>query len=595
MSNSLSGFQIMAAQGLLNGNGLAPPNISANLALYNSFAPVNNFITIYNNANAANVTLPNTLLLQSIGANTFPHIFGQVPFDFSSALTPGLLFNKIPPRISYWFGNVASNSILIQVLNQAQVYSQQSSDLINSAASTQWPNGPSSTASGGFSSIAGNNITAVSLAFQQLGTLMDMSVPLNGFSNAGCFKQILDSGNDSIGNLHLNFFGKTFIDPITGNSYIINADLLNLIIDNPMGRNDDDSFQVVALNPLDLLLGTMANSALTATGDLDAVVTFFKINGSAASLINQWTDCLNIPFMLGTQAATEIRTSLNLNSTDIFDAYDFIKLLISNIKGLSNLISLADLGTIMSHISLLPNSNLSAMISPLSNTDYSNLQATMGKGSGANGNPTVADILGSTNLNDALVNTMIGFSPLLITSLWANISSDTGNIANALLHGISSPVFLSNGNSYTDINSLSSNAVILINQESLTLTNEVSNPNLFSDYNGIAETHNNSILLSPIDGVDTWDLTPDNISLSGFPQQLASMAIENVEISGLDVIIPLFDSTVVGQALNAIVIEAINNRALSNAGLMGSSFDANPTTLATSPTGTNTIGGGRIK
>jgi hypothetical protein len=73
------------------------------------------------------------------------------------------------------------------------------------------------------------------------------------------------------------------------------------------------------------------------------------------------------------------------------------------------------------------------------------------------------------------------------------------------------------------------------------------------------------------------------------------MAVENVETSGLDVIVPLFDSTITGQALNAVVIEAINNQTLSNSGLSTTSFDQNSTILSSQPTGTNTIGRGRVK
>lgn len=594
MTNTLSGFQVLATHGLLQGEGVTPPNISANLTSYYSLSPVNNFNIIYHNANAANVTITNTSALQSLGANTFPHIFGQVPYDFSSALQVGPLFDKVVPRISYWFGNVISSSVFIQVLSSAQVYAQQSADLLNSAASTQWPNGPSSTASGGFSSIGGSDSKAVSSAFQQLGLLMDMSAPLSGFSNAGCFKQILDSGNNSIGNLHLNFFGKNIIDPSSGISYVVNEDLLNMIINNPVGRNEDDSFQVVSLNPLDKILGELANSALVDTGDLDAVVTFLEINGDSASNINQWTDCLNISLMLGIQATQAIRESLNLKSSDILDAYDLIKLVMTSVKGISNLNSISEIGKVMSSISMLPLSNLTLLINPISSSNYANLQMSVGKGSGKNGNPTVADILGLTNLNDALNNTIIGLNSISNTPSWSNISSDTGNIANALVNGITSPVFLSNGNSYSNINDLCSNAVVLINSESLILTNEISNPSLFSDYNGIAETHNNSIQLMPITGIDTYDLVPDNISLSGFPSQLSSLAVQNIETSGLDVLIPLFDNTITGQALNAIVLESKNNQILSQNGLVSSSFDENPNGLLTSPTGTKTIGGGRV-
>jgi len=53
----------------------------------------------------------------------------------------------------------------------------------------------------------------------------------------------------------------------------------------------------------------------------------------------------------------------------------------------------------------------------------------------------------------------------------------------------------------------------------------------------------------------------------------------NDEITGLDVVTPLFDSTITGQALSAIIVESQNNQTLLDAGLETSSFDSNPTTL----------------
>ena len=318
MSNSQSGFQLLASVGMGSGQGLLPQNITANLASYNAISTVNNWRSIYFNANAAGVFASNTIALRSIGTNVFPGIFGQTPFEYSSSLGTGPLFDKIIPRISNWFGNINSSSIFIQVLNQAQIYASQSADLINSAASTQWVNGAASTATGGFSSIADTSINIVGQSFENMGSTMQLSSPLNGFSNAGCFQQLIDSGNETIGNLHLNFFGKTIIDPSTGTQYIIGKDLFQLIINDPRGRTSDDTFQIAALNPLDVLIGEVANTALIDTGNLDAVVSYFEVSGSQ---INQWTDCLNIPLMLGVTASNAI---MNAQKISTLDAYSLI-------------------------------------------------------------------------------------------------------------------------------------------------------------------------------------------------------------------------------------------------------------------------------
>jgi hypothetical protein len=73
------------------------------------------------------------------------------------------------------------------------------------------------------------------------------------------------------------------------------------------------------------------------------------------------------------------------------------------------------------------------------------------------------------------------------------------------------------------------------------------------------------------------------------------MSLGNVETTGMDVLLPLIsNSSIAGQALIAVIIEAQNNQQLNNSGLVPSSFDASPDTVTVLPTGANTIGGGRI-
>ena len=494
--NSLSGFQIIALDGLREGNGLAPPNITANYNSYKNFAPVANFSNIFYNATSnANITSSNANLLISIGANSFPQIFGQIPNDFSSYIGMGPLFDIAPNRTKTWFGNGNSISTFIQSIQTAQDYALTAQSILESAATAQWPGGPSGSLTGGFSTIAGNNTASIKQcgnAIGQLGTLMNPSDLFNGFSNAYCFQQILESGANYIGNLHVTFFGKLIIDPVTGTEYIIGSDLFNLIMNNPYGLSNDDPFQIAALNPLDILLGQMANEALTSTSDLDAVISFFNV-GDAASRIYKWTDCFDLPLMLGPIATQNIVKATNSPLT----IYTFIKAL-SNIPGLSNTPSLTSLGMAMSQLSL-PTSNILALTTPVSANLFANIQATFGPGTGTYGNPTVDDIMGATYFNLALTNTIEALTPLTYVPIWTVISSDTGNIASALINGFPiGGVQLSNSNLYSNINTLAVAGSNLINENANILASQapsLTNVALFKSYNGVAETHNNSQLL----------------------------------------------------------------------------------------------------
>jgi len=660
--NGLTGFQILASTGLQNGEGIAPPNIAVNLTAYSSYAPVTNFSNIYSTANTLpfGLTPTNANLLKSIGANSFPHVFGQIPNDFASNLGTGPLFEIAPARTVAWFGGSPTANVYLQVLGQAQSYAATTQAVLGTAAATQWSGSPALSASGGFSSIGGNDpvqFISVANAISELGTLMIPSDPFSGFSNAGCFKEILDSGNDTIGNLHLNFFGKTIVDPTTVNTVVIGSELFDYVIANPVGMSADDTFLITELNPLDAVIGQAANDALTQTGDLDAVVSFFGVGSNAAPAIYQWTDALNIPLMLGPTVTAIISNALALGSATL-DAYHLIRGLVTNVPGLTNLPSMTALGTTMAQITPLTNSpELMALTSPISQDQFANLQTSFGPGSGTNGNPTVDDVLGSTNFNQALSSTSLGLQPLTTTTHYANISSDTGNIKAALTDNVF-PVTLSDGSTYADINSLAVGGSALINQNAQNLANiapTLTDTSLFTSYNGIAETHNNSIVLSAANGnfapinptaiasnlVSNFpkvggltglvlsiihkyygasqtvmiDNPPQNAmfmkipgapsglsSLTSFPSSLASMAsiasqIPNAdEVTGLNNVMNCIDiSTLTGQALNATVAEAQNAQVLQANSLVNQSLATNPVSLVTPPTGRSTIGGGLIR
>ena len=657
--NQLTGFQIVAANGLQNGEGLQPPNIVANLTVYMSFAPVNNYSNIYTTANALpyGLTLTNASLLQSLGANSFPHIFGQVPNDFSSNLGNGPLFTIAPIRTASWFNGAPTANIYLQALGQAQNYAATAQAILSSASSTQWSGGPAASATGGFSAIGGNDPTtfqAVANAFIQLGTLMIPNESYNGFSNADCFNRILESGNDTIGNLHLTFFGQNIVDPTTGNTWIIGSELFAYVMNNPVGLSGNDIFQIAALNPLDTIIGQAADIALTQTGDLDAVVTFFGVGPTAAQRVYKWTDCLNISLMLGTEVTQTISNTLNLGTISL-DAYYLINGLTTNIPGLTNIPSMTALGTTMAQITPLTNSNtLLSMTAPLSQTDFANLQATFGPGSGTNGNPTVDDVLGSTNFNQALSDTITVLKPLTASPYYANISLDTSNIANALVSN-SFPITLSDGSTYANINGLAVGGSTLVNQNAQNLANiapSVANISLLSTFNNIAETHNNSANLSATGSyvpINTLSLSTNALAdynkaselvglilsiinkyygashitkidnppqfamfqripgapnfspsavLSSFPTSLASMAAMSSQIPNADEITGLNNvsncinmNTVTGQALTATIKEAQNTQVLTANGLISQSLATNPTKLLTPQTGMNTIGG----
>lgn len=630
--NDLSAFQVIAIQGLQNGEGVAPPNIQALYDEYLGFAPVGNFANIYVNANA-NVTISesNITLLQSIGCNSFPQLFGVIPYEYSSEIGIGLVFDICPKRTEAWFGNssIGGANVYINVLSQAQMYAQTAQSVISSAANTQWNGDAVSTATGGFSNIAGNNFKEVGERISEMGTLLLPPYSRNGFSNAGCFQSMYDNGDKTIGNLNRTFFDQPLTDPSTGNVYIINDTLFNKIINNSVGMGDDDSNKIAALNPLDIVLGQYADNALSDTGDLDAVVTYFNVGPNIASGINNWTDCLNVSGILGSNLSNVVASAMNVPTCN---AYSFIQGL-NSITGFTNVPDMTTLGEIMMSLQPMGTSpNLANLTTPLSDSDIANVQASFGPGSGTYGNPTVDDILGSTNYNGAIANTIPILQSLLSNDLYIDISTDTGNIANALLSFPSNGVKFSDGTVYYNLNDVAVYGSNLINMNANVLYSQA-NANSLISYNKIAETHNNSANLTSFNSfipINTIPLQTNSLadydevsgftgmvlgvinrffgasqntsvnnppqpamyqkfpmngnpsmSLQSFPSSLASMAAANAsnpagdETTGLNNVSNCLDmGTTTGQALKAVIIHTQNMQVLSNSGIPPSGFDS---------------------
>ena len=671
MENILNGFQIIAANGLQSGEGIIPPNISLLYNEYKDFLPVANYGNIYSsiqNANSymgtCNITTSNGIismssananLLINVGSNSFPHIFGVVPAEFSSYLGNGPLMDMSYARTTGWFGNSGTANIFLQVLGQAQTYATGAHAVLSSASTTQWSGNPFSTATGGFSNIAGNNkenFLMVANVFIDMGSLMQPSRPFNGFSNAGCFKRIYDSGNQTIGNLHLNFFGKTITDPVSGNSYIIDNTLFNDILSNPMGLNSEDTFQIAALNPLDSVLGTFADGALQQTDDLDAVVTYFGVGPNIASKIYNWTDSMNVEYISGTLVSNIICSSLNIPT---LNAYALIKGLTSSVSGLTNLSSMISLGNMMEQISPLESSlQLQSLSSPISSSDFSNIRSSFGNGSGTYGNPTVDDILGSTAYNQALSNYIMAITPLEHLPEYLLISSDSGNISYVLQYGFpTTGINLSNGKNYTNLDLLAHDGSVLLNQNANLLANiapSYSNVSQLSSYNRIAQTHNNSKSITASNSLLPINVTPlqtnilsnftqlsglsglilgivhqhyssssmlkidsppraavfqefplmsnPKISTFAFPAVLSSMAAKNFqnptadEVTGLNNLSNCIDHTsLTGQALNGIIVHTNNSQLMRNYGILTQAHASNPSSSFYIPPLSSTMGG----
>ena len=68
-------------------------------------------------------------------------------------------------------------------------------------------------------------------------------------------------------------------------------------------------------------------------------------------------------------------------------------------------------------------------------------------------------------------------------------------------------------------------------------------------------------------------------SITNFCTTLNMVATDNIETGGLDVIIPVINNSLTGQALSATIIEAQNNLIFSAGGIVTDSYTSNTTII----------------
>lgn len=550
------------------------PDISSSMAKLDTLAAVNAYRQMQS-ANLLVLTSDNANLVIGLGSNSLPQLFGAIPFEYINNIGYGSLFDITDNRLKSYLPNNNSN-VFIEIVEQASLYATQANDILLSI-NNSLPITPNQN-SGGLGAIGGyQNINLIGNRFAQLGNLLKFSSPNGGFSAASIFLDILLNNDTTIGNLHINFYGQQIVDPTTGAYLTVNQKLLTYIVNNPTSTIDatlttSASYPVVALNPLEIPLRELANKALTLTGDLDAVITYLNLGQDVVNTINVFTDCLNISNVLGSTITSDILSEQNLSMTANLTPDIFIPILLNNIKGISNVRSIAQLGQAMQEVSLPIITIENSVYSLNGNINTANILSNLGVAT-ANITLQVEDVLGNSNIVSVINNTITGLESIIaINNLndLPNIISNTSNLSSALINGITGNVYLSNGTSYDNINSLVANAVPLIEEESSNVKIIVGSIN-FSEYNALAKSHNDSINYLHLANINISDISNSNISITttaAFLQSLPQLINNNStgELAFLQSYIN--NNGLGGSSLTASITEAQNQSTLSKYGIL---------------------------
>jgi hypothetical protein len=565
MSSSVSAFQIILSNEL-QGNTLPVtfgPTANILLSEYEAVGFVSQYDTIIDMVNGGNVSYLSFNAVQSLttlGSDSFPELFNATPSQFTSSAGYGPLFGNAIIHIERYI-NPNNSTVFFQSVSNAAIFAQQQNAIISSLTTLPSTIVASQYTTGGISAFAGNsasNLATVAAAFANIGSVIDFQNLAASFS-ASAILLPLAQQSSPVANLQVNLFGKTIVNPVTGKLYVINAATLQSIVNNPVSA-DGVVTPTVSQHPLEAPLQVAVNAALSDIGDLDAMCTYLGVSGATAASVFQFTDFLNPTLMFNT-ATPILMQNLGIVSAGGLTVPNIVDMLQQNLTGATNIQSSAQLANAMSQLQSVDSLSQITAISvlPTSNT-ISNI------GIGVNGLLTVSDVLGSSNIAPVLSNLTTSISSINALPVMANIRADISNLVIGLTTA-NVPGPLSNGDTFANINSYVLGCTFLINQNANTVNAATNFTSLISDYNLIAQTYNNSVELLPLSGISPGNIVFSNTAAQSFVNDLATYAIDS--LGSVNFIQPLIDnSTLVGQAASAVIVDTQNTQVLTNLGLI---------------------------
>ena len=649
--NALSGFGVAAAVGFMKGEGIKAPNITAAVSSFANSSVAEEFKSFASHSDIG----PQLKAM----ADDFPQLFGTVPPDFQAGLSPTGPVNLADiahANTSTLFSKGVGG--FSQALGAAKGYAAQAGDLLQSAATATFAGDPMKMLTGGLSKLGGSDPAAlakVGTALAGLGGSINLAKPDAGMSPVNALSSLASKGAGFVSNLHTTVLNQSIKDPISGASLKVDAKLFDSIAaeakslgkavaDNPLSKTlgglmdsavkgkDDlksmagaagaDSALAAVSDPVDFAVAQMgragaAVAGLLPTGDikLPPMPSSLPTPGEAVSAIkavatdavdklgnmlpklpevpsvgavSKFTDTLDVNKQLGAAASAMTKNlgiSGDLNPKALADG---LAEQIGGLDKIANLGGLKAMGDVMGKIQM-PKLDLLGS-APISQADFHGLISAVGGGSGPSGAPKLEDILGGTNFDEALKKCGQGLAKLdqgkikhvkdQIAAAAALIATDDGM----------------NGARAAGIAMIDSLAPVVSSLKAEAAANPAA-ADLFKSFNGLAESHNNSINLKAKAEIAMSSMKDSISSKMSLVAGLGSLGLANAKTGAADFMTNLIDKeSKAGQAAMAAMVESVNSKLMNDIGMkVDLQSPGNPLEAFKPPqTGTSTIGGGKV-
>jgi uncharacterized protein YerC len=544
--------------------------------------------TVISSSTTVAVNLLNHNVIRTF-AEDFPALVGSVPQQFISNWGNGLLIPKAHARTAAMFPGGQGSRLFASILGQAQAYAQNTRSIYTSAAQSTFGSDSSavSGAMGGVDKLAGNNpadLQAVGACMFQSAALINLQQPWVSYSAAHVLKYIADRNALYVGNLSTKVFNKTFVDPVTQRPQLIISVFLDQLIANSTAQTP------LYQTAVDRALADFVNQALDST-DVQQIAQFMQVLTAApirsfAQLLNpdtQWQSTQNI-------------LKIHTGQTGVVQA---IISAVTRHMRIGTSATAAELGSVLTQMQPVSGAALSQLTVPTTPAQFQTLLNLLGTGSGENGSMRCEDCVGQTNYNEVLQFTIAVLSPYH-TAQGANeflrpaVSAVTA-LQEASELGNFEDITQSDWTEYDDwaeliidikntVDPIAQQIGIQVEQSGLSL--------MLMPYNRLAETHNTSHFVytaAPI-----YQDVPTGINpVINFIKQLANYGLNADQFDSQQIIEDCcVADSVTGQAVIAVMREAVNINALSSADLGSDANSLNSTPVPVPPTGLGLVGGG---
>lgn len=511
-------------------------------------------------------------------AKGFPMALGSTPQQFTSTWGTGNLFHRAHARTSGWFNNDGCKTFA-NVLGQAQGYASQTRSVMKSAALAEFgTGGPAAGATGGFSKIAGNDSTDLSVVgagFAKAAGLINLQNPWASFSAALVIQEAIRNNAEKTGNLHVTVLGKTFVDPATQQPRLIDTGFIAELLEQ-------------AQNQQKVLRDTATDQALADLIDRNSdsadVASIQQLLGVQATGISRFSDLLNPATTLGSDAASAAgliqKTTQNTN---------LIQGLALNLKKFCKVkpnTKAKTLGENLQQMQNIPGAELNALTQPTTQPQMNTLLGILGTGSADHGSMKAEDCMGHTNYNQVLTESV---------KVLKNFHSETnpvGDMATIVTQMNTLRDKIETGDT-TDWDVALVSAKNAIDPAADLVAAQASVLNLEPQirlYNRMAETHNTSEFLETT--VPYYVQSGGLNTVLGFVANLPGYGKNTDGFTAQELIENCCTNTITGQAIIAAMREGRNVQALENSDLGTDTGSEAARAVSVPETGVGLIGGG---